>query len=84
MSILKPFEAALKEYCKVNMLDFNKILSAPRCGNDKVLFIQRVNKSKVSDKVINDTPAEILITATIDDKGNIQIEKGENANKYLQ
>ena len=77
MSILKPFEAALKEYCKVNMLDFNKILSAPRCGNDKVLFIQRVNKSKVSDKVINDTPAEILITATIDDKGNIQIEKGE-------
>jgi hypothetical protein len=83
MTILDPFRAALKVYCKENMLDFNKVLSAPRCGNDKVLFIQRVNKSKKDCKITNNEPAEILISAAIDDDGNIQIQKGENADKYL-
>lgn len=83
MTIIKPFEAALKVYCKENLFDYNKILSSPRCGNDRVLFIQRVNKNKTSG-TINNVPAEILLTVTKDDNGKVQITKGENAEKYLK
>lgn len=76
VTIIKQYESALKAFCEQNSLDFNKAMAAPRCGNDKVLFIQRIS-GKASD-----APAEILITATVDD-GNIRFEKGENADKYL-
>ena len=77
MTIIKQYEAALKAFCEQNSLDFNKAMAAPRCGNDKVLFIQHVG-----DKP-SDAPAEILISATVDNDGNIQFTKGENADKYL-
>ena len=84
MSIIEPFKNELKKYCKQHSLDYNKVSSSPRCGNDKVLFIQHVDKTKVGNGMNSKEPAEILISATINDKGQIEITQGENAEKYLK
>ena len=84
MSIIEPFKNELKKYCDDHSLDFNKVLLFQRCGNDKVLFIQRVDKSKVGSGMSNNEPAEILISAVVNDKGQIDITQGENAEKYLK
>lgn len=82
MTIIKPFEKELKKYCEENSLSYDKAVSFPRCGNDSVLFIQRVEKKKTA--VIGDNkPAEILLTATVGTGGKISFEKGPNAEKYL-
>lgn len=83
MTIIKPFEKELKKYCEQNSLSYDKALSFPRCGNDKVLFIQHVDKKKATKGMNSKTPAEILLSATVADSGAILFEKGANAEKYL-
>ena len=82
MSILEPFKKALESFCKENNLDFSKVLLSPRCGNKEILFIQRVDKSKANNS--SNSSAEILLTATMDNCGNVIISKNENADKYLR
>ena len=83
MTILKRYETELKAYCDQNLLSFDKILSSPKCGNDKVLVVQRVDKEKAANSKTDNVPAEILITITVKDNGEIECVKGKNANKYL-
>lgn len=83
MNILKHFETELKEYCEKNEISYSKIESCPKCGNETILFVQRVDSSKASTGLNNEEPAEILLTLTKNSDGTITIEKGKNADKYL-
>nr|DAE38371.1 MAG TPA: hypothetical protein [Caudoviricetes sp.] len=76
------FLLAIQEFCKANNLDYEKVKASPRCGNNNVLFIQRVNSASASVGLLDESPAEILMVAR---KGadEIVIEKRENTDKYL-
>lgn len=76
------FLLAIQEFCKANNLDYEKVKASPRCWNNNVLFIQRINGAVSSSGLLENTPAEILLTARKGADG-IVIEKRENADKYL-
>lgn len=76
------FLLAIQEFCKANNLDYEKVKASPRCGNNNVLFIQRVNSASASVGLLDESPAEILLAARKGDDG-IVIEKRENTDKYL-
>ncbi len=76
------FLLAIQEFCKANNLDYEKVKSSPRCGNNNVLFIQRANNASSSAGLLDESPAEILLTARKGADG-IVIEKRENTDKYL-
>lgn len=81
MKIFDIFADAMQEYCKSNNLDFDKVKSSPKCGNETVLFIQHLgNKSNGLEK---NEPAEILLLAKKDEEGKIQVEKFKGADEYL-
>ena len=75
------FADALQEYCNKNNLDFNKVKSSPKCGNETALFIQRLGNN--SNGLEKNKPAEILLLAKKDEKGKIQIEKFKGADEHL-
>lgn len=76
------FLLAIQEFCKANNLDYGKVRASPRCGNDNVLFIQRVNDTSSSAGLLDESPAEIILSARKGADG-IVIEKRENTDKYL-
>lgn len=76
------FLLAIQEFCKANNLDYGKVKASPRCGNDNVLFIQRVNDTSSSAGLLDESPAEIILSARKGADG-IVIEKRENTDKYL-
>ena len=76
------FLLAIQEFCKANNLDYEKVKTSPRCGNNNVLFIQRANNASSSAGLLDESPAEILLTARKGADG-IVIEKRENTDKYL-
>lgn len=76
------FLLAIQEFCKANNLDYEKVKASPKCWNENALFIQRINGAASSSGLLEDTPAEILLTAR-KGAGGILIEKRENADKYL-
>ena len=76
------FLLAIQEFCKANNLDYEKVKASPRCGNGNVLFIQRVNDTSSSAGLLDESPAEIILSARKGVDG-IVIEKRENTDKYL-
>ena len=83
---MKPFTffaTAIKEYCVKNNLDFEKVKSFPKCGNSSFLLIQSLDERAGKRGLLDEIPAEILLTAKKDDKGNISIVAGKNASAYL-
>lgn len=76
------FLLAIQEFCKANNLDYGKVKASPRCGNDNVLFIQGVNDTSSSAGLLDESPAEIILSARKGADG-IVIEKRENTDKYL-
>lgn len=83
MTILNRYETELKAYCDANSLSFDKILSSPKCGNDKILVIQRIDKEKARKHSNDNVPAEILITIIVKNDDKIECIKGKNADQYL-
>lgn len=83
MKIIERFEDILKEYCKQNNFDYEKLVSLPRCGNESMLFIQHYDPKEAINGMIDKTPAEIVLSVRIDKNGTVNIESGKNANKYL-
>lgn len=57
------FLLAIQEFCKANNLDYEKIKASPRCWNDNVLFIQRANDTSPSAGLLDESPAEIILSA---------------------
>lgn len=76
------FFLAIQEFCKANNLDYEKVKASPKCWNENALFIQRINGAVSSSGLLEDTPAEILLTARKGADG-IVIEKRENTDKYI-
>ena len=76
------FSNAFEMYCIDHNLDFNKVKACPKCGNESTLFIQRIGSTSTGMKP--DNPAEILLSANIDENGNILIKEYEGATKHLQ
>lgn len=81
MKVFDVFADALQVYCEKNNLDFNKVKSSPKCGNEMMLFIQHVKSTDVG--LEKNEPAEVLLFAHKNEAGNILIEKYEAADKYL-
>ena len=81
MKAFDMFAEALRGYCKSNNLDFEKVKTSPKCGNDAVMMIQRFSNQQVG--LEQEIPAEILLIATKDENGDIRIGKGEGAEKHL-
>lgn len=81
MKIFDIFAPSLQEYCDKHNLDFNKVKSSPKCGNEMALFVQHVGNS--GNGLEMNKPAEILLLAKKDEKGNIQIEKFKGADEHL-
>lgn len=84
MGLLEYHERALREYCQKNGYSFQKLRSLPRCGNEKVLFIQVLPEESSGRGLRDDTPAEILLTLEIRDESKVVFTKGKNADKYLK
>lgn len=84
MELFENFYTFLREYCKNCSLSYDKIMKSPKAGNKDRLLILRVdygeNKSKV---LLNDEPAEVLLTILRNADGNFTVIEEENAKKYL-
>ena len=83
MKIIDQFKNEIREYCISNDLNFDKVISAPKCWNDKILVIQHLDPTKGSQGLLNEKPAEVLLTVRKIENDKIIIEKGINAIKYL-
>ena len=82
--IIDRYKDKLKEYCLKNRYDFDRIIKLPRCGNEKVLFIQRLKNENSGEGLKNDkSPAEVVLTVRIADNGTFHFEKGKNIDDYL-
>lgn len=84
MELFENFYTFLREYCKNCSLSYDKIMKSHKAGNKDRLLILRVdygeNKSKV---LLNDEPAEVLLTILRNADGNFTVIEEENAKKYL-
>ncbi len=83
MKIIEQFKDEIREYCISNNLNFDKVISSPKCWNDKILFIQHLDPTKGNQGLLNEEPAEVLLTVRKIENDKITIEKGINASKYL-
>lgn len=83
MKLIDSYESVLRQYCISNGLDYEKLKSLPRCGNEQVLYIQHCKKEKTGLGLKNSKPAEIVLTVEKKEDGTYDIAQGENAEKYL-
>lgn len=84
MKQFEHFYTFLREYCKKCSLNYDKIIKSPKSGNKDRLLILRVDYGEDKSKVLlNDEPAEVLLTILRDAEGNFIVTEGENAKKYL-
>ncbi|EEF92873.1 hypothetical protein CATMIT_02435, partial [Catenibacterium mitsuokai DSM 15897] len=62
----------------------NKIIKSPKSGNKDRLLILRVDYGEDKSKVLlNDEPAEVLLTVYHNEDGSFTVVEGKNAKKYL-
>lgn len=83
MKIMKQYENEIKLFCEENELDFNKVKSFPKSYNQEVLFVQYMDKNKAKLGLLDNTPAEVVLTIKLNSDKTVSIEKGKNAEKYL-
>ena len=84
MKLFENFYTFLREYCKNCSLSYDKIMKSPKSGNKDRLLILRVDYGEDKSKVLlNDEPAEVLLTILRNADGNFTVTKGKNAKKYL-
>ncbi len=81
--LLAPFRAPLIKYCKDEGLEFEKIVSLPKCGNDNALFVQYYDSEKCGKGLLNNKPAEVVIQVEKRPNGEFDILPGKNIRKYL-
>ena len=79
---MEKYEKEIKSYCDTNSLDFEKVKSSPKCGNEQIMFVQHYDEAKAEKGLKNNAPADILLTITVDG-GHINIAEGENAKRFL-
>lgn len=77
VNLIGYFEKELKEYCKNHNYNYDKVKSMPKCGNKDFLVIQRIEKDDRQGLLNDDEPAEILLTLTRKDNGDVIIEESE-------
>lgn len=73
----------LKEYCKESPLNYDKIMANAQCGNQEFFCIQRFDKEKGKRGLLDETPAEVLLTVYHNEDGSFTVVEGKNAKKYL-
>ena len=84
MKLFENFYTFLREYCKNCSLSYDKIMKSPKSGNKDRLLILRVDYGEDKSKVLlNDEPAEVLLTILRNADGNFTVTEGKNAKKYL-
>lgn len=84
MELFENFYAFLKGYCKNCSLNYDKIIKSPKSGNKDRLLILRVDYGEDKSKVLlNDEPAEVLLTVYHNEDGSFTVVEGKNAKKYL-
>ena len=84
MELFGNFYAFLKGYCKNCSLNYHKIIKSPKSGNKDRLLILRVDYGEDKSKVLlNDEPAEVLLTVYHNEDGSFTVVEGKNAKKYL-
>mgnify|MGYP000038932314 CR=1 FL=1 len=84
MELFGNFYAFLKGYCKNCSLNYDKIIKSPKSGNKDRLLILRVDYGEDKSKVLlNDEPAEVLLTVYHNEDGSFTVVEGKNAKKYL-
>ena len=84
MKIISKVENNLKAYCKEKGFDFNRLMSMPRCGNDFMLFIQHYESKSCKGSLLNEQPAEVILSVKIENDGTVNIKSSENAIEYLK
>ncbi len=84
MDLLRKYEKDLVKFCRNNGISYEKLKQFPRCGNESVLFIQHYDPKDTGTGLINNTPAEIVLSVIVGEDGNIIIEEGENLRNYLE
>ena len=77
------FAQDLQQYCKENNLDFNKVKTSPKCGNENMLFIQHLNDTTDGKGLNNESPAKVILSARKKPDGSIIIERQRDTDKYL-
>ena len=78
------FLCILKGHCKNCSLNYDKIIKSPKSGNKDRLLILRVDYGEDKSKVLlNDKPAEVLLTVYHNEDGSFTVVEGKNAKKYL-
>lgn len=84
MELFENFYAFSKGYCKNCSLNYDKIIKSPKSGNKDRLLILRVDYGEDKSKVLlNDEPAEALLTVYHNEDGSFTVVEGKNAKKYL-
>ena len=64
--------------------NYDKIIKSPKSGNKDRLLILRVDYGEDKSKVLlNDEPAEVLLTVYHNEDGSFTVVEGKNAKKYL-
>lgn len=83
MKIFEKYYEFLREYCKNKPLNYDEIISYPRCGNEQILNFVKYDEEKGKNGLLDETPAEIILTIYYNEDGSFTISEGKNAKKYI-
>lgn len=84
MNLFEIHKDSLEKYCAANDYSIEKVKALPKCGNKSALFVQVRNGRKGKAGLNDESPAEIVLSLTLDQNGKAVFEKGKNADKYLK
>jgi len=84
MNLFEIHKEQLEKYCASNGYSIEKLKSFPRCGNNKCLFIQKLKSENSRTGLVNERPAEVILSVVIEKNGEYTFVKGKNADKYLK
>ena len=84
MDVFSKYCEFLKKYCDNSFLNYDKIKSYYRCGNQNFFCILKSDIEKGKRGLMDDaTPAEVLLTVYHNEDGSFTVVEGKNAKKYL-
>lgn len=83
MKIFAKYYDFLKDYCKESPLNYDKIISYGKCGNKQILHFMKYDPEKGKRGLLDETPAEVLLTVYHNEDGSFTVVEGKNAKKYL-
>jgi hypothetical protein len=78
------YKNAVKEYCDVNRLNFNKILSLPKSGNGKFIMVAHSDGHTDGSKgLLDDTPMPCVLIINKNQDGTVAVEQTQYTKRYL-